>query len=575
MPPKASANGAKITGIFEIWTQVKGQKDVKNLTGMLSSLRDRFMNLGSTLIWLDRLALALNRTWAAIGETLGATRVSENARDFHNFAQMLGLGVEEFQAFAIVAGQFDAKIRDVVDAFMQMEERSQAFLKGDKTIVATMKGSGLTALDLKGKDVLETFKVLSTAINKLPDSQRLTALQSFFGEEGSRQLGPLTSAGVDRIVALMQEAKDLGAVMSEDQIAAAREYNVQMNRVQMVFTAVGNNVARIFMPALQKVGAWLVKVGSRFAKFYNTEAPYLADQLVAMVDYVLAKLDEAIAWIDQNVMPLEDFVTRLIQGVTVLGLGLAALFNAKFLASVAAGTKAMIEFGIVVEDALGGAKGEETAGEVLEKDSPAWIAFAWLLGQISEAGAMVAQSLGILVSTIMESATGMALALATLGLLVIVLEIIAKLVDVVTALFLVLEAAVLATAGAVLMLVGGFAALAGADGGMSLVEKGDNLLAGSGEALSNAVKSIGRNPWTKAPKHGGYVQDSAMKELLGPSGYATMYGPEKSSLGPTVINQTNNITIPTTATADASAQELNRILKAYQNNAHEAAGPGK
>jgi len=568
----ATAATPKITGIFEIWAEVKGQKDIKNLTGVVSSLRDRFFNLGTTMIWLDRLVLALNRTWAAVGEALGATRVSENARDFQNFAQMLGLGVEEFQAFTIVAGQFDAKIRDVVDAFMQMEERTQAFIHGDKSIVATMKGSGLSALDLKGKDTIETFKVLSTAINKLPDAQRMQALQSFFGEEGSRQLGPLTTAGVAKLVALMQEAKDLGAVMSEDQIKAAREYNVQMNRVQMVFTAVGNNVARIFMPALKKVGEWLVKVGSRFAKFYNTEAPYLADQLVALVDYVLAKLDAAIAWIDYNVMPLEDFVTRLTQGVFVLGGALAGLFNAKFLASLAAGTEAMLIFGIVTEDALGGAKGEETAGEILEKDSPAWIAFGWLLGQIAEAGRMAWDSISILFATITQSATGMAAAMAALFGIVVVLEILAKFVDMVTALFLVMEAAVLATAAAVLELVGLFGTLTGQAWGQRLEVLSGNLLMGSIEALGNAGKAVGRNPWTQRPEHGGYVQDSAMRNLLGPSGYATMYGPEKQAAGATVINQTNNITIPTTASADASAQELNRILRAYRNNATEAAG---
>lgn len=563
-------NPNMLAGILDLVVRVSGERSAAGLANVLSHLRNRFFDLGTTVIWMDRLALALNRTWTALGETIGATRVGEQARDFYNFAQMLNLGVEEFQAFTIVAGQFDAKIRDVVDAFMQMEDAKASFMAGDKAITKTLKGSGLTTKSFIGKDSIESFRIISEAVAKLPDNQRLQALKNFFGEEGSRQLGPLSTQGWDALVMRMQEARDLGAVMSKEQIDAARQYNYLMNRVSMVFTAVGNNFARIFMPALEHVGAWLVKIGSRFAKYFNRNGETFGDQVARLVDMVLAKLDHLVAWIDQNVMPFEDFVTRLVQGVTLLVGVLGLAFNARLVANVAAAATAMTALGIATEDYFAKVKGEKNAGDILEKDS---YAYQQTAGQMRGLAGMAEYTMGAfstLFSTMMQSTTGFVLFESTMTLLTGLLAVVAVIVKIITGGFLIMDAAVQAVIGSLSIFMGLLFELFGmTKRGEYLVNRGMGFLNGAGQAVGNVGGLFSQN----GPDFGGFVSRGSAKEILGPTAYDTLYGKNGYSTRPaTVVNQTNTITVNTQGEAQSYA-EIDKWIAANMRAKAEGGAP--
>jgi len=551
-------NPNMLAGVLDLVVRVSGERSATGLINVLGNLRSRFFDLGTTVIWMDRLALALGRTWAALGETIGATRVGEQARDFYNFAQMLNLGVEEFQAFTIVAGQFDAKIRDVVDAFMQMEDAKASFMAGDKAITKTLKGSGLTTKSFIGADSIESFRIISEAVAKLPDNQRLQALKNFFGEEGSRQLGPLSTQGWDALVKRMQEARDLGAVMSKEQIEAARNYNYLMNRVSMVFTAIGNNFARIFMPALEHIGAWLVKIGSRFAKYFNRGGDHFGDQVVRLVDMVLAKLDHLVAWIDQNIMPFEDFVVRLAQGVTLLVGLLGLAFNARLVANVTAAATAMTALGIATEDYFGKLKGEKNAGDILAKDSPAYQQTSQMMARMADAADYAMGAFSTLFSTVMQSMTGYILFESTMFLVSQAMYMLGGIVRFITGLFLIFDGVVQGVVGTVAILLGMLTATFGVltlnagamKRGEYMINRGFGFFHGGGEAFRNAL-GVDKN----GPDFGGFVSRSSAEQILGPTAYNTAYGKNGySRRGDTIVNQTNSIVVNTQGEAQSYAE---------------------
>ncbi len=558
--------GRVVVGMLNLKVRTEGVDAMGTLWGWLGKLRERFVNLGVTAIFLDRLFLTLRRTWDALDEAIGATRVSEQARQFSDFAQMLGLSVENFQAFSVGARVFGANLNDVVDMFSQMQERVNDYRHGVKGVVELMQGTGVSAGAFKGKDPIERFQLLAKAIQGVDSEKGIGILQSFFGEEGQRQFGPWAAKGPQAVAAAMQEVIDVGAVMTKEQVAMAREYSMQRNRMNMFFTALGNNFALMVMPALREVMIFISEITGRLSKFFQSAGGSVSNQLLQGVRAVLDTLRQGIAWIDTNVMPFEELLVNLGHGMLLFTAALAGLANAPQALGLMWFLKVALALSFILQDIAVYLRGGDSIFEDMLKEGPGLQSLLLTFTATFEQISGLLSDLGALFSTVMQSFTGFIALKTVVSLIGAAFLFVRIVIKSVTAAFLIFETVLLSITwliAIVLKIVTDLVDfLAGTNWGKDI----NKLVHGAGVGAIESLINVGRVVTLQnGDRFGGFAPSQMFESAFGRTAHDLMY---RQNMAP--FTQINNINIPTTATAESTSNELDKWIASQRKAAFES-----
>ncbi|MEN6385517.1 MAG: hypothetical protein ABFD79_10000, partial [Phycisphaerales bacterium] len=111
---------------------------------------------------------------------------------------------------------------------------------GLKTTTDIFAMLGLSANSFKGLKPEEQFRLLADRLSQIQDpSQRAAIAMKVFGKSGTSLL-PMLEKGAAGLDELMEEAKQLGLVLSSEDAASAEELNDALNRmwrtIKMSFT---------------------------------------------------------------------------------------------------------------------------------------------------------------------------------------------------------------------------------------------------------------------------------------------------------------------------------------------------
>jgi len=148
-------------------------------------------------------------------------------------------------------------------------EAQQGFGTGKKGL----EELGLTLEDLGGKNFEGMYLQIADAIGKIEDPTRQAALATqFFGEKGKELINSFKGAR-DAVAAAKEEAKELGLVISGEQLQAVEKFNDSVARIQRKFGKIIDKIVVELVPALQEVADFIEKNLSgaikAFAKEWN------------------------------------------------------------------------------------------------------------------------------------------------------------------------------------------------------------------------------------------------------------------------------------------------------------------
>jgi phage-related protein len=139
------------------------------------------------------------------------------------------------QAQAIAAGEeFDGQLGDSAAAFQTL---------------------GVSVTDANGnlRDSEAVFSDAITALGGIKNEAERDALaMSIFGKS-AMELNPLIKAGADELANLSQQAHEVGAVMSEEDVAAFEEFDDTLASVKMGLQGTLGTLAGAFLPGFQNV----------------------------------------------------------------------------------------------------------------------------------------------------------------------------------------------------------------------------------------------------------------------------------------------------------------------------------
>jgi hypothetical protein len=123
---------------------------------------------------------------------------------------------------------------------------------------------GIDVETLKGKKPDEVMLLVADGLKAIEDpAQRVRVAMQLFGRAGADLL-PLLLQGAGGITALMEEGKTLGAVMSEEDVKAAKDTEESIKRLDKVVSGLTHQLGTSFLPVLKDLAdalLWIVQKG--------------------------------------------------------------------------------------------------------------------------------------------------------------------------------------------------------------------------------------------------------------------------------------------------------------------------
>ena len=164
-----------------------------------------------------------------------------------------GVSVESLSALKFAAEQSGTNIDSVGQALFRMNRRIGNFSTASGPAVRALKELGFDAKAFIGLPTEQKFMKITDALASMDDK----ALRDQFGFEifgdNFRQLVPLLDQGSAGIKQLMEEAKRLGIVITEDDAKAARYFSDEMNKLSRIFQSFATQLSSVITPILTKL----------------------------------------------------------------------------------------------------------------------------------------------------------------------------------------------------------------------------------------------------------------------------------------------------------------------------------
>lgn len=183
-------------------------------------------------------------------------------------AQQLGVTTDALQEYRYAASQTGIEQAQMDQALSQLTRRLGDAAQGVKEPIKALERLGITLDQIKGRSAGDVIPLIAEGMKQLPnDAERAAVAVDLFGKAGQK-LMPLLSEGAQGIKALTDAAREMGLVLSPEEIANADKYGDMMAALD------------------KKVDAQLA---AKLAK--NAEALYqfelaMADAKLALADFI-------------------------------------------------------------------------------------------------------------------------------------------------------------------------------------------------------------------------------------------------------------------------------------------------
>jgi len=220
------------------------------------------------------LAVAVGAVTAAIGGMMFST--ANASADLVDLSAKTGISTTRLQELAYVGEQVGTSqdtitmslarlTRSMFAAQQQQADYStaqaEAIAKGEEfdgqlgDTAAAFARLGVPITDASGnlRDSEAVFNDMLTALGNIPNEAERDALaMSLFGKS-AMELNPLIKAGSDELARLSQQAHEVGAVMSEEDVAAFEAFDDTMASLQMGLKGTVGTLMSVFLPGFQSV----------------------------------------------------------------------------------------------------------------------------------------------------------------------------------------------------------------------------------------------------------------------------------------------------------------------------------
>lgn len=391
---RIQAFGGVLSGVGRKFADLGQRSGISNLIGSMGNLKNAVSGVGEALGKSRDRLLALGATFGITGAAAGAfiKHFASSGAEIENWSNRLGVTAEYLQATTYAAKQFGIEQDALIDGMKELSLRADEY-------AVTGKGSGEEAfqrLGLSQKQISKTagntqalFELVLKQLRKVSDvAKRQRIVDEIFGGTGGEQMAELVSASAEEMARLRKEAQDLGVVMSNDNVSAARDFNRQMERMGSILTSVQNTVGAALMPVLsdmlEQFKVAFIEYRPQIEAFAQTFAKNLPDNIKRVRDFFLELRDGI-----QPVIDAFKWLTDTCGTANVVLAALALYIGGPLIVSLVSLTGALFSVGTALTGVF--IKSLALAGGALKAFGTAILTtpLGWFLAAVAAIGAAV------------------------------------------------------------------------------------------------------------------------------------------------------------------------------------------
>lgn len=195
---------------------------------------------------------------AAVATTAAMGALLQRTMDFtgrvDDLRQITGLTNETIQSLQLGAQLAGQSFEAVSQTAVIFQRRLQEAQEGNKDLADTFRTLGI---NLQG-DVDTAFRQTLERLNGMSDGAQKTAVAiDLFGRSGAALLPVINQVG-GSFDGLVQRAKELGIVLSEQDIKAANDFQDSLDILTLKVEGLGRRIATSLLPRLQEMAAAMV-----------------------------------------------------------------------------------------------------------------------------------------------------------------------------------------------------------------------------------------------------------------------------------------------------------------------------
>lgn len=157
-------------------------------------------------------------------------------------ADRLGVNIERFQELSFVAEKVGATSENLADAMKDLNERIGDAARDGGNYEDQLNKIGLSSQELLNLRADEQFLKVAAAIGQLNTVGEQNFVTAELMSDAGFQMIEMFRQTPEAIQATIKEARELGAVLREDDIEAMKEAQVELNTMMKGFTALGDQL---------------------------------------------------------------------------------------------------------------------------------------------------------------------------------------------------------------------------------------------------------------------------------------------------------------------------------------------
>lgn len=265
---------------------------------------------------------------AAVGAVSGVTKFASSSAEAMDVidkqSQKMGMSTEAYQEWSHAMSLSGMDISTLKAGMKSMQTAMSGVSEDGEDTTSTFAELGISVRDTNG-ELRDVEEVMNETIMKLADMEegadRATYANKLFGRSGV-EMAPLLNSGSEAIVAMKQEAHDLGLVFEEDAVKQGAVLNDTLSNLKDGFGALKTSLGNSLMPVVQRFAEKLLDFLPRIEKIFDRIGPVLIDMLdkimpplFDLVDAILPIFETAIDAILPLVAELAETVLPVISDV--------------------------------------------------------------------------------------------------------------------------------------------------------------------------------------------------------------------------------------------------------------------
>lgn len=298
----------------------KFDNSLENASDKADKANSKFGGLKSTIasgLRSGLVKLAGAATTAAASMTAASLSAAKYADEINTLSAQTGIATDDLQAYKYAAELVDVPLETLTKSMAKNIKSMGNAKDGSEKFANAYKALGVQVTDANGqlRDSETVYWETIDALGKVKnETERDKLAMQLFGKS-AQDLNPLIKAGADKLKGFTKEAKDMGAVMSKDNLNKLNELDDSMQKLKGGASAAKNALGLVLMPQLKTLADKGVKLLGKFTNGLIKSNGDWKDVGKLIGKSAGSFIGEAVNFIAENLPKLGDIVTSAVGSI--------------------------------------------------------------------------------------------------------------------------------------------------------------------------------------------------------------------------------------------------------------------